>query len=134
MNHTDALVYLSANSRGVLTTIKRNGRPQLSLIDYGLDEDGLIKVQTTLPAAKTRNVRRVPRVSLSVVGADWGTYIVAEGVAGLIEEDPLPALRHVYQLIAGQPHPDWDEFNQAMIDEQQVVMRIEIQRLYPVSG
>jgi PPOX class probable F420-dependent enzyme len=105
----------------------------MSLVDYGLDKDGLIKIQTTRPAAKTHNIRRDPRVSLSVVGENWYQYLVIEGNAALIEEDPLPALRHVYELIAGQPHPDWDEFNQAMIDEQQLVMTVEIERMYPIS-
>jgi uncharacterized protein len=134
MNQSEALAYLKSNSRGVLSTTRQDGRPQMSLIDYGVDHDGLIKIQTTRPAAKTKNIQRDPRVSLSVIGEDWGSYIVAEGTAGLIEHDPLPVLRHVYQLIAGQPHPDWDEFNQAMIDEQQVVMTIEIERLYPTTG
>jgi uncharacterized protein len=129
----EALDYLRANSRAVLATIKRDGKPQMSLVDYGLDSDGLIKIQSTRPSAKTKNARRDPRVSLSVVDQDHGRYLVVEGMAGLIEDDPLPALRHVYQLIAGQPHPDWDEFNQAMIDEQQVVMTIDIERVYPAT-
>jgi PPOX class probable F420-dependent enzyme len=133
MNETEALDYLRKNSRAVLSTIKQDGRPQMSLVDYGLDTDGLIKVQTTRPAAKTNNVRRDPRVSFSVVGENWYQYLVIEGTARLIEDNPLPALRHVYELIAGQPHPDWDEFNQAMIDEQQLVMAVEIERMYPIS-
>ncbi len=133
MNQAEALSYLRENSRAVLSTIKADGRPQLSLVDYGIDGDGLIRIQTNRPAAKTKNLQRDPRVSLSVVGENWYRYIVIEGIAGFIEDDPLPALRETYQLIAGQPHPDWDEFNQAMIDEQQIVMTIEIERLYPLS-
>lgn len=133
MNQAEALSYLRENSRAVLSTIKADGRPQLSLVDYGLDADGLIRIQTTRPAAKTKNSQRDPRVSLSVIGENWYQYIVVEGVAGFIEDNPLHALRETYQLIAGQPHPDWEEFNQAMIDEQQVVMTIDIERLYPLS-
>jgi uncharacterized protein len=133
MTRDEAIAYLAQNSRAVLTTIKHDGRPQMSLVDYGVDTDGLIKIQTTQPAAKTKNVRRDPRVSLSVVDENWYQYLVVEGKADLLEDDPLPALRHTYQLIAGRPHPDWQEFNQAMIDEQQLVMTIEIERLYPLS-
>jgi uncharacterized protein len=133
MNHDEALTYLRNNSRAVLTTIKRDGQPQMSLVDYGVDADGLIRIQVTQPAAKTKNIRRDPRVSLSVIGENWYQYIVVEGTADLIEDDPLPTLRETYELIGGKPHPDWDEFNQAMIDEQQVVMTIEIERLYPLD-
>lgn len=133
MNYDDALAYLRANSRAVLTTVKQDGQPQMSLVDYGVDSDGIIRVQVTRPSAKTKNIQRDPRVSFSVVGENWYQYIVAEGTAGLIEDDPIAALRETYELIAGRPHPDWDEFNQAMVDEQQVVMTIEIDRLYPLD-
>lgn len=134
MNKSEALNYLKNNSRAVLTTIKRDGTPQMSLVDYGVDKDGLIRIQSTNPSAKSKNARRDPRVSLSIVGDNWYQYIVVEGTAAFIDENPLAALRETYELIAGQPHPDWDEFNQAMIDEQQVVMTVEIERMYPLTG
>lgn len=134
MNENEALEYLKSNSRAVLTTLKKDGTPQMSLVDYGVDHNDLIRIQTTRPSAKTKNARRDPRVSLSVVDDNWYQYIVVEGTAGLLDEDdPLPALRETYELIGGQPHPDWDEFNQAMLEEQQVVMTIEIKRMYPLS-
>jgi uncharacterized protein len=133
MTPSEALDYISKNSRAVLTTIKRDGIPQMSLVDYGLDADGFIRIQTTRPSAKTKNALRDPRVSLSIVGDNWYQYLVVEGKADFIEDDPLRALRDTYELIGGQPHPDWEEFNQAMLDEQQIVMTIEIERLYPLS-
>lgn len=132
MNRQEAMEYIATNNRGVLATIKSDGRPQLSHIAYTLDDDGLIKISVTQDRAKTRNAQRDPRVSLNVVGDNWYQYVVVEGTAGFIEDDPLPALRHVYERVAGQPHPDWDEFNQAMIDEKRVVMTISIDRIYPL--
>ncbi|TVR76202.1 MAG: PPOX class F420-dependent oxidoreductase [Sphaerobacteraceae bacterium] len=126
--------YIGSNTRGVLATIKRDGRPQLSHIAYTLDDDGLIKISVTEDRAKTKNARRDPRVSLTVIGDNWYQYIVVEGTAGFIDEDPLPALRKIYERIAGKPHPDWDEFDQAMRDEGRVVMTISIDRLYPLSS
>lgn len=133
MNRQEAMEYIAANNRGVMATIKRDGRPQLSHIVYTLDDDGLIKISVTEDRAKTKNARRDPRVSLNVVGENWYQYVVVEGTAGFIDEDPLPALRHVYERVAGGPHPDWDEFDQAMIDERRVIMTISIDRLYPLS-
>lgn len=133
MNRQEAMAYIAANTRGVLATIKRDGRPQLSHISYTLDDDGLIKISVTEDRAKTNNARRDPRVSLSVIGDNWYQYVVVEGTAGFIDDDPLPALRHVYKRIAGKPHPDWEEYDQAMIDDRRVVMTISIDRLYPMS-
>jgi uncharacterized protein len=134
MNHQEALEYIGNNSHGVLATIKRDGRPQLSNISYTLDDDGLIKISVTEDRAKTKNARRDPRVSMTVIGDNWYQYIVVEGTAGFIDDDPLPALRHVFERVAGKPHPDWDEFDQAMLSEQRIVMTISIDRLYPLSS
>jgi PPOX class probable F420-dependent enzyme len=133
VNRKEAMEFIGANTRGVLATIKRDERPQLSHISYTLDDDGLIKISVTQDRAKTKNARRDPRVSLNVVGDNWYQYVVVEGTAGFIEEDPLPALRHVYERIAGKPHPDWDEFDEAMINDRRLVMTISIDRLYPLT-
>jgi PPOX class probable F420-dependent enzyme len=133
LNRSEALEYIASNNRGVLATIKQDGRPQLSHIAYTLDDDGLIKISVTQDRAKTRNAKRDDRVALNIIGDNWYQYIVVEGTAGFIEENPLPALRHVYERVAGKPHPDWDEFNQAMIDEKRIVMTISVDRLYPLT-
>lgn len=134
MNRDEALKYIAENNRGVLATIKQDGRPQLSNIAYTLDDDGLIKISVTEDRAKTKNARRDPRVSMTVIGDNWYQYVVVEGTAGFIDDDPLPALRHVFERVAGKPHPDWDEFDQAMIDERRIVMTISIDRLYPLDS
>jgi uncharacterized protein len=134
MNYDEALKYIAENNHGVLATIKRDGRPQMSNISYTLDDDGLIKISVTEDRAKTKNARRDPRVSMTVIGDNWYQYVVVEGTAGFIDTDPLPALRHVYERVAGNPHPDWEEFDQAMIDERRIVMTISIDRLYPLDS
>jgi hypothetical protein len=93
----------------------------------------LIKVSVTEDRAKTKNARRDQRVSLNVVSDNWFQYIVAEGTAEFVDDNPLPELRRVYELVSGGPHPNWEEFDQAMIDEKRIVMTISVDRLYPLS-
>src|SRR5438552_16287714 len=62
--------FLKVRHDGILATIKRDGRPQLSNILYFLDEDGRIKISVTQTRAKTLNLRRDPRASLHVQGRD----------------------------------------------------------------
>ena len=38
--------------------------------------------------------------------------------------------RQVYRETAGKDHPDWEEFDQAMIDDQRVVVSIEPETVY----
>ncbi|HEV2073232.1 MAG TPA: PPOX class F420-dependent oxidoreductase [Thermomicrobiales bacterium] len=133
MNQDQAMEYVAANHRGVLATLRRDGRPQLSHVGYMLDDDGLIKISVTRDRAKTRNAMRDDRVSLSIIGDDWYRYVVIEGRAQIIEDDPLQLLRHVYVGIFGKEHPNWQEFDEAMVRERRVVMAISIDRLYPLD-
>ena len=134
MNRVDALAYVRRNHRGVLATLKWDGRPQLSHVGYLLDDDGQVKISVTRDRAKTRNVRRDPRVSMTALGDDWYQYLVVEGTGRIVEDDPVPLLRHVYRGGTGKEPPDWREFDEAMARDGRVVLAIAIERLYPLDA
>ena len=130
------LALIADNSLGVLATIKRDGRPQLSNVTYHFDPRALtIEVSVTEPRAKTRNLRRDPRASLLVSSEDGWAYAVAEGTAMLSEpaaspdDDTVESLITLYRKIAGE-HPDWDEYRRAMVVERRVLLRLPIHHLY----
>jgi PPOX class probable F420-dependent enzyme len=132
----ELLSLLSDHGRGVLATIKRDGRPQLSVIAYAYDPaERLIRISVTDTRAKTRNLRRDPRASLQVAGTDAYKFVVAEGIADLmpVAADPHDAtvdeLISVYRAVAGE-HPDWDEYRAAMVADQRLVIRIPIEHAY----
>ncbi len=133
MDDTQARAFVGRHTRGVLATIKRDGRPQLSHIAYTLDDDELIKISSTEDRAKTRNLRRDSRASMAVVSDNWWEYLVVEGTCAIHEGDVLPELRHVYERIAGKPHPNWQEFDEAMVRERRLVLAITIERMYPLD-
>ena len=127
---------ISADKLGVLATIKRDGRPQLSNVTYHFDRDVLVlRVSITEPRAKTRNMRRDPRASMLVSSKDGWSYAVAEGDAQLTppaaspDDDTVEALVALYRAIAGE-HPDWDEYRAAMVADQRVVLTLPIAHLY----
>jgi PPOX class probable F420-dependent enzyme len=75
---------LGSRQTGVLATIKRDGRPQLSNVSYTFDPDrSLIRVSITDGRAKTANLRRDPRASFHVSTPDGWAYVVAEATAEL---------------------------------------------------
>ena len=127
MDISTALDFIAQHRRGVLLTLKRDGRPQASNIAYSV-VDGVVRISLTDDRAKTRNMRRDPRVSLHVTREDFYAYAVVEGDATIAPVTVAPGdatsllLREVYEHIAQQPHPDWDEFDRAMIAEQRVVL------------
>jgi PPOX class probable F420-dependent enzyme len=130
------LALLVAQHRGVLVTLKRDGRPQLSNVAYHLDDGTrLVRVSTRDPLAKTRNLRRDPRVSLHVTSPDMRSYVVAEGTAELSavaadpHDDVVEELVEHYRAINGE-HPDWEEFRAAMVAEQRVLVRFTVEHTY----
>ena len=64
----------------------------------------------------------------------WFVPFVVEATAE-IEDGPttLGDLRRVYERIAGKPHPNWDEFDEAMIRDGRVLLALTIERMYPVD-
>ncbi len=130
------LAVISNNSLGVLATIKRDGRPQLSNVSYHFDPRKLtVASSITEPRAKTRNLRRDPRASLHVSCDDGWSYAVAEGDAILTppavseRDDTVEALIALYRDIAGE-HPDWDDYRRAMVDDRRVMLTLPISHVY----
>jgi len=130
------LAVIRGNSLGVLATIKRDGRPQLSNVAYHFDPRAVaIQVSITEPRAKTRNLRRDPRASILVSSDDGWSYAVAEGEAQLTapaadpRDDTVEVLIALYRSIAGE-HPDWDEYREAMVTDRRVVLTLPISHVY----
>src|SRR3954467_15010333 len=83
MDLSQAMTFVRDNRNGVLTTIRRDGRPQLSNIIYAVDDAGTIRISVTASRAKTKNLQRDPRAALYVVGPDFWSYVVVDGPAEL---------------------------------------------------
>ncbi len=125
-----AHAFLADRHQAVLVTLKRDGRPQLSNVLYFLDDDGRIKVSVSQTRVKTRNLRRDPRATVYVPGPDFWQYLVVEGSCAFIEGDGvLEALRHYYRRVRGE-HPDWQDYDAAMVREQRLLLSISVDYAY----
>jgi PPOX class probable F420-dependent enzyme len=127
---------LRSRSRGVLVTVKSDGRPQLSVVDYTVDGTApRIRISTTDGRSKVRNLRRDPRASFHVASPDMGAWLVAEGVVELSavaaddHDATVEELIDVYRAIQGE-HPDWDDYRAAMVADHRLVMRLLVERTY----
>jgi PPOX class probable F420-dependent enzyme len=127
---------LAAGRIGILATIKRDGRPQLSPVQPYYDRSaGIIYVSMTEGRAKTVNLRRDARVSLEVTRPDGWAWATAEGNATLTGPgtDPagpeVAALVDYYRTAAGE-HPDWDEYRAVMVADRRVLMTMTVDRVY----
>ncbi|MET8144698.1 PPOX class F420-dependent oxidoreductase [Sphaerisporangium sp. NPDC005288] len=132
MDLDKAREFLGANHRAVMLTYHPDGRPQMSPVTVGVDADGYAVVSTRETAAKTRNLRRDPKVALCVMNDGfYGDWIQIEGTAEVVS---LPeAMEHLvgyYRTVAGE-HPDWDDYRAAMTRDRRVIVRIDLTRAGP---
>lgn len=130
---------LGSRQVGVLATIKRDGRPQLSNVNHAFDrERGLIRVSITDGRAKTANLRRDPRACFHVTSADGWAYVVAEVTAELspVAADPHDAtvaeLIDIYRAVQGE-HPDWDDYRRAMVADRRIALHLRVERVYGMA-
>jgi PPOX class probable F420-dependent enzyme len=135
MDLNTALAFVKARHQGVVTTIRANGRPQLSNVFYVANDDTSLTVSITDTRAKTANIRRDPRVSLYVLGDDFFQYVVLEGKAELSPVARNPHDATVDQLVAyykagSGEHDNWDVYRAAMVAEQRLILTIRPEYAY----
>jgi PPOX class probable F420-dependent enzyme len=135
MELAEALAFVQARKNGVLTTIRANGRPQLSNILYVPGDDGVLRISVTDSRAKTKNMRRDPRVSLYVPGDNFWQFVVVEGTAELTPVAADPHDDTVEQLVAyyragNGEHSDWDDYRAAMVADGRLIAAVHPERAY----
>lgn len=139
MELSDALDYVRQRRQGVLVTLKRDGRPQLSNIVYVVTDDGTVRISVTADRAKTRNLERDPRASLHVAADDFWSYCVLEGdvtmmpVAAEPNDATADALVEYYRTLQGE-HPDWDDYRRSMVDDQRLLLTLTPTHAYGMLG
>lgn len=126
---------LGQNHVVVVTTYRRDGRPQMSLVTAGVYAGGLA-FTTRQQNAKHHNLMRDARCAMMLTKPDLRGYGVLDGDADIIgahntdAEKLRLALRDVFRAAAGKEHPDWDEYDRAMAEQQRVVILLRPGRVF----
>jgi|SRR5450631_3660625 PPOX class probable F420-dependent enzyme len=121
--------------RSVLTTIRANGRPQLSNVLHHVFDDGLIRISITADRVKYHNLTRDPWAALHVTSADFWSYAVIEGdveltpIAAEPDDATVEELVAYYRAASGE-HEDWSAYRTAMVTDRRVIARITPTRAY----
>ena len=127
--------FLEKNGMGVLTTFRRNGGAQMSVVTCGLYQDTMAFTAEG-HRAKVLNLTRNHRCSLLISQRDWWGYLVLEGEARILDnsttnpEELRLALRDIYKAAAHKDHPDWEEYDKAMKRERRVGIIVAPQKIY----
>jgi PPOX class probable F420-dependent enzyme len=129
MDIAAALDFAREHRNGVLTTLKRDGRPQLSNIVYTVGADDVVRISITADRAKYHNLVRDPRASLHIAAPDFWAYVVLEAdadltpVAAAPDDATVDELVELYRAVAGE-HDDWDDYRATMVTDHRVVVRL----------
>ena len=136
MDIEGALRFVRENHRAILATTRRDGRPQMSPVAVGVDDDGRLLISSRETAIKVKNARRDPNVSLCVFGdAFYGPWVQVDGEVEIVSQpEAMELLVDYYRRLSGE-HPDWDDYRDAMRREQRCIMLVSVTCAGPdVSG
>ena len=136
MEFEEARPFMESNHRGGITTVQRNGAMQNSIVVCGAYQGKAAFVSVRGSSAKVRNLRRDPKCTVMAVDDNWRGCVVVEGHAQLFDrgntdhEELRKMMRLVYRACGDKDHPDWEEFDRAMVSQDAVVVLVEPQRVY----
>ena len=136
MNFEQIEYFLKANHRGVITTKQKNGASHSSIIVCGEFEGQAAFVAVRGKSAKVRNLRHDSNCSLLVVTNNWKEWINIEGKAELFDyhnSDPEHIrilLRKLFNVCGDAAHPDWEEYDRAMVKQDAVAILIKPEKIY----
>ena len=139
MEISEALDFVRQRHHGVLTTQKRDGRPQLSNIAYQVTDAGEIRISVTDGRVKTKNLRRDPRASLYVTRDDFWAYAVVDADVELmpVATDPhdatADALVEYFEAVSGD-HDDWEDYRRAMVADERLLVVLTPVHAYGMLG
>jgi len=128
------LDFVRPRHRMVLTTFRSDGSLQSSPVTGGVDDQGRIVIASYPQRAKSVNIRRTLRASVTVLSDEFnGAYVQVDGDAEVIDlPDAVEPLVDYFRSISGE-HPDWDEYRQAMVDQGKCLIRVTPTRWGPVA-
>jgi PPOX class probable F420-dependent enzyme len=134
MAHEEALDFIRLHHRGVLATYRRDGQAQLSPVLAAVDSESRVVISTREGAMKTRILRRNPRAGFCALSERFfGAWYSVEGnVEVLSLPEALEPLVDYYRAAVGD-HPDWQDYRDAMVREQRVLLRITVDRSGPTT-
>ena len=136
MNYEEALPFLRKNHKGVVSTPRPDGSTHSSIVVCGIYREKPTFVSVYPKSQKIENLRRNPNCTLVSVTGDWRNYAVVEGTVLMTDYDSFDnesmriKLREAYMSCSDTPHPNWEEYDEAMVQQKAVIVSIDPRRVY----
>jgi PPOX class probable F420-dependent enzyme len=112
----------------VLATVRRDGSPQLTPVNY-VYQDGTILISITRDRAKYHNIRRDPRVALCIMRPEGRPYLTVFGRARIEEQDIVEGTAAIFRRISDRPLPE--NFAELLAQQRRVLLIVTPERFVP---
>ena len=131
---SEMLDFIRPRHHMVLTTYRADGSLQSSPVTGGVDGEGRIVVASYPQRAKSVNLRRDRRASITVLSDEFnGPYVQVDGDAEVIDvPEAVDGLVEYFRAVAGE-HSDWGEYREAMIVQGKCLIRVTPTRWGPIT-
>lgn len=136
MAFDEAVRFLETNHLAVINTQRPNGAMHSSVVVCGAYQGKAAFVSVYPRSQKVKNLRRNSHCTVLTLTGDGRSYVTIEGQAALLDHENTDAetlrttLRDVYMACSGTPHPDWEEFDEAMVKQGAVIVLVSPERAY----
>ncbi len=129
------LEFVRPRNHWVMTTVRRDGRPQISPVTGGVGPDGRLLVSTYPSRDKVYNLRRDPLTTSPVLSENFGgAWVQIDGQATVTDvPEAVDGMVEYFKAISGE-HPDWNEYRAAMVRQGKCLITIDIERWGPIGG
>ena len=128
--------FIHDNPQGVLTSFRRNGMPQLSIVTV-YPRDGGVGISITENRIKFKNLLRDQRCAVLISHADWWSgFLVFEGTAELAHSgntDPETlrmARRRIFSATTRRRSASWEEYDRITEADKRVAMVLRPDHVY----
>ena len=132
--------YLSGPHVAHFASIRANGAPHISPVWYqwqagGEPDTGTLTVVSGDSAVKTRNIRRNPKVAISVATDEWPyQYVILEGDATISDDNIKEAVRSIFSRYEGNERGEEDANELTQGDQQLVAIVVNVNRILSWKG
>lgn len=128
------LEFVRPRNQWVMTTNRRDGRPQMSPVTGGVGPDGRLLISTYPSRDKIHNLRRDPNVTICVLSDHFGgAWVQVDGQATISDvPEAVEGMVEYFRAVSGE-HPDWDDYRAAMIRQGKCLISIDIERWGPIA-
>lgn len=128
--------FVHDNPQGVMTTFRKNGMPQLSIVTV-YPRDGGVGISITEDRIKFNNLLRDPRSSVLVSHEDWWSgFLVFEGTmemqhSGNTDPEELRLARqNIFSATTRRRSATWDDYDKKVDDDKRVAMILRPDHVY----